>query len=174
MEAEQTNEQIPFKIVPLDGDGAEEALEMILNGEAGAVQDWVEEGGDPNAWIQGSHLLHAAASTGNKITLGVLLQAGADVNAIDVQQATALHEAAHACSLECVQLLLTHKADPNLADCDGMTPILYSVGNDNSLEIVATLAKSGAAIDLKNKAGQGLLDLAKDPRIKAAFQQALQ
>ena len=52
MEAEQTNEQIPFKIVPLDGDGAEEALEMILNGEAGAVQDWVEEGGDPNAWIQ--------------------------------------------------------------------------------------------------------------------------
>lgn len=53
----------------------------------------------------------------------ILLQAGADVNAVDAQGCTALDAAEAACSRECVRLLLHYGAAPDLEDEIDETPL---------------------------------------------------
>jgi len=47
----------------------------------------------------------------------MLLQAGANVNAMDLWQFTPLHEAASKSRIEVCSLLLAHGADPTLVNC---------------------------------------------------------
>jgi uncharacterized protein len=63
-----------------------------------------------------------AADSGATDCVAALLQAGANVNAVDTDGISVLQAAVIAGHVATVRLLLEHGADPQLADADGDTP----------------------------------------------------
>lgn len=68
------------------------------------------------------------------------------------QGMTALHFAAKSGRAEMIQLLITKKADPNMPDIDGNTPLHYSMLGGSPLA-VTTLVRGGAT-EVENAKGQ--------------------
>lgn len=100
----------------------------------------------------GATLLHLAASGGSKAAVEILIEKGAEVNAITRLGETPLHEVAQrdpSKSGEAVgiaELLLKNKADPNASAQMNGTP-LHSAAHKNAVEIVVLLLKNGARPD---------------------------
>lgn len=80
--------------------------------------------------------LHYAARAGHLNACQMLIDAGANINAVTrAGRATALHRATKQGHTQIISLLLEHGADPNITDADGKTPIFYSVSqSDNSVK----------------------------------------
>jgi ankyrin repeat protein len=103
--------------------------------------------------------------------------AGANAAARDSLGATALHRACSALQQPVVDCLLD--AEPklvNMADAQGNTPlhVTVSVGQDpRSIEIARVLVRRGADLTIKNKEGEGALDLFGD-KLPASIASALQ
>jgi ankyrin repeat protein len=77
----------------------------------------------------GSTPLHCATWKGHENVVQVLLQAGAEVNAINQNDhwgTTPLHAAAHANQAKIAQLLLDKGADPKAKDMEGRTPMFHT------------------------------------------------
>jgi ankyrin repeat protein len=66
--------------------------------------------------------IHAAVSNGDLEIVRMILERGADVNARQQNDYTALHGAAGAGRMDLVELLLAHGADPSAVTDDGKTP----------------------------------------------------
>lgn len=66
--------------------------------------------------------LHAAAAGNHTAIVQLLLEAGADANAVQQDSFRPLHAAAQNGSAELARLLLAHGADPNLTDALGRAP----------------------------------------------------
>lgn len=85
----------------------------------------------------------------------LLLKAGAKVDAINKQGETALHAAAGGFHVEHVALLLTHRADPDVVNERGLSPLDYAlqrcsnVSLDRMARIAELLLQSGAAVSDK-------------------------
>ncbi len=90
---------------------------------------------------QGRTALHHAAAVGNVQIAGFLIDNGADVNARDSSGRTALHLACAAFDADgpLVRCLLAAGADPDLADAEGITPMLLRRvrGIDASIDLAA-------------------------------------
>ena len=103
--------------------------------------------------------LHAAAEQGYTETVKVLLEYGANVNAVlldEVLHITPLHEAAKFGHLEIIKLLLENGAIVN-ANLQGYTPLFYAAIHGTSLEVIEYLLKSGANPNLTDDGGNTLL-----------------
>ena len=89
-----------------------------------------------------------------------LLDQGANVNARDSKEKTALHRAAQAGFIKIINLLLKHGAEVNAQDEKGETPLFDAVraGRKNAIEL---LLKKGADANLENKLGQNVLLIAQ-------------
>ena len=87
-------------------------------------------------------LLNAVASQ-DKATVGALLKAGIDVNAVRADGVTALLLAAHWDDLETVDLLLRGGADVNASEDHGVTPLAMAAENA-STRMVEKLLGAGA------------------------------
>lgn len=74
---------------------------------------------------------------------------------------TALQAAAYKGFVECVKLLLDYGADPNIADANGTTPLIYAV-QFNHKEIVAMLLKKGAFANYKDPNGFTAINYAEN------------
>jgi ankyrin repeat protein len=77
----------------------------------------------------GSTPLHCATWKGHENVVEVLLQAGADVNAVNQNEhwgTTPLHAAAHANQARIAQLLIDKGADPKAQDMEGRTPMFHT------------------------------------------------
>ncbi|MEP7236558.1 MAG: ankyrin repeat domain-containing protein [Ferruginibacter sp.] len=85
------------------------------------------------------------------------LQKGADVNAYDDDSDNVLINAAMYASADCMKLLLTNKANPNLANKYGQTPLMVST---NDLNKVKLLVRFGAQINDTAKSGNNALLIA--------------
>lgn len=110
--------------------------------------------------MAGMTALHRAAIKGRVDLLKILLDAGADVSAINNNGYTALHYAAGNGFIDCVKLLLARRADINSKnDITGLTPLIYSA-RDGQLDIVELLIDAGADIDLVNSFGRNALHFA--------------
>ncbi len=81
-----------------------------------------------------------AASEGYSHIVKFLCDSGADVN-VKVNKSEALHLAAMNNQFECVELLITNKANINTQDGQGQTPIMLGCSDDKMLQ---TLINKGA------------------------------
>jgi len=92
----------------------------------GALARWlIEQGADVNAAAEnamGVAPVHAAAAACDRETMRMLLERGADANARQQLDYTALHGAASRGDIEMAKLLLAHGAQRDAKASDGMTP----------------------------------------------------
>ncbi|KAF3927225.1 Ankyrin-1 [Dactylellina cionopaga] len=97
--------------------------------------------------------LHHAANIDDIYIIGLLVQHGADLNAIDKDSWTPLHYAVRKNNLDAVQALIFHGA---LVDCienlDGWTPLNYAV-DAGKIKLVKILLEGGADINRKGPTG---------------------
>ena len=96
--------------------------------------------------------LHLAAQRGDRDQAAALIAAGADVNAKDRNDLTALQYAAQADHPEVVELLLTKGADANAEDRLGATPLYQAAFNNTA--VVAVLLAHGADPDGHERFGR--------------------
>ncbi|KAK7896854.1 hypothetical protein WMY93_022179 [Mugilogobius chulae] len=90
--------------------------------------------------------LHEAASQGRALQLSQLLDSGASVNTVTVDNMTALHEACIKGNPNCVRLLLTAGAQVDVRTVHGSTPLCYACSS-GSLECVRLLLEHGANVN---------------------------
>jgi ankyrin repeat protein len=100
---------------------------------AGAVAGVVENGP-----------LHLAAAAGHEAMVGLLIQAGADVNARVYNRFTPLHLAKNG---KVAKLLLKAEASVDLLDAWGLTP-LQRAANEDRLDVVEVILAAGHKLDL--------------------------
>ncbi len=115
-------------------------------------QEFPDETLSTGAWTE----VHLAAWHGDAPTLTTLLENGADSEAQDQFQSTALEIAAVGNNLECVTILLDHNADANVQNRYGNTPLHRT----SSPEISTALIEAGARTDVTNKVGMNPLHCA--------------
>ncbi|XP_040920115.1 ankyrin repeat and SOCS box protein 2-like isoform X2 [Toxotes jaculatrix] len=128
---------------------------LIMNGDAEALVGLVRQRSNslmtPNdeGWIA----LHEAAYYGQLQCVRILLRAYPDsVNRRSLTNQTALLLAAGRGHVSCVDFLLQHGADPNIANKDRDTP-LFTACEHPSEAIVELLLRSGAQVNLSCSQG---------------------
>ncbi|XP_014650827.1 PREDICTED: 26S proteasome non-ATPase regulatory subunit 10 isoform X2 [Ceratotherium simum simum] len=115
--------------------------------------------------------LHIAASAGRdeivKALLGkgaqiavMLLEGGANPDAKDHYEATAMHRAAAKGNLKMIHILLYYKASTNIQDTEGNTP-LHLACDEERVEEAKLLVSQGASIYIENKEEKTPLQVAK-------------
>ncbi len=148
-----------------------ESVLMIVSkkGSHKMVNLLLKKGADPNFQVGGMTSLMVASTFGNLKTVNYLLKYKADVNKRALGDGrTALHTAASRKHLnyKILEALLKAKADPNIQDDEGKTPLIYVVNKKETgkdwvfREIgksVKVLLKYKANPDLKDSNGQNAL-----------------
>jgi ankyrin repeat protein len=102
-----------------------------------------------------------AAASGPPKHVALLIQAGADVNAVCSFENTALHEAAHENSPEKVAALVAGGANVSARDDRGRTPLHLAAGQEN-VETANALIRGKADVNAKAKSGRTPLHEAVD------------
>ena len=108
----------------------------------------------------GDTLLKIASLKDRYDAVKLLIELGANVNAVNSSGRTALHSACHAGNLESAKLLLDTNSIINIKDNDGSTPLLDLVEwSWGSFELFKLLIVKGADIHVKNSKGETALDI---------------
>ena len=97
-------------------------------------------------------VLHVAARQGHHLLVGLLLAAGAEVDARDREAATALHVAARSGHDEVVQLLLESGATIDLRRIGGLTP-LHLAADHGHFPVAKRLLAAGADANSRESGG---------------------
>jgi ankyrin repeat protein len=92
-------------------------------------------------------LLHLAAAQGNLEIAKLLLEHGAEVNALGQAKRTPLHHAAKAGSLPVAEELLSHGANLEAMDESGDTPLFAAIRSEK-WEVAKVFQGRGAKVDL--------------------------
>jgi ankyrin repeat protein len=118
------------------GLGAEERLDELLAHDASLVAARASDGFTP---------LHFAAFFGHPGAARILVEHGADVNAVadNPMKVQPLHSAAAASCREIAELLLEHRADPNAKQASGHTPLDAARQNGDD-DLAQLLIRHGA------------------------------
>lgn len=110
-----------------------------------------------------------AAHFGNKDVVQILLQYGADVNAVShskipyIPSNTALHAAiAGERNLDVIRLLLKSGARTNILDSNGQTCLHSAAFHNNSDEIIKLLIEHDAPLHVKDNEGKTAYDIARE------------
>ena len=140
-------------------------LKAAQKGKVEEVRKLLAEGANPNAYAnyQPKGLVdgHTALMfTDNLEIAQLLVDAGADVNAVDDVGWTALMWAWKPKQLEKVKWLIAHGANVNY-DRSGDTPLTLAINADYYWERVEALLNAGADVNLRDKKGYGPLFYAK-------------
>lgn len=150
--------------------GRTDVVNLLLS--AGAEVDFASDTGS----FRGKNSLMWCSSQGRLDTVAALLQHGSKVNAVDMDNVSALmwasgsevadeghkrgmFSAANKGHIDVVQLLLRYGAHPDLQDKDGISALMYAAFNGH-VGAVRALMCAGADVTLKNRAGHTALQLA--------------
>ena len=118
----------------------------------------------------GRTALSLAARHGHEAIASLLLEHGAEVEAINNAGETALHEATFGDHLTVIEVLVVQgHANVDAQDSSGHTPLMMAadLGRDWAVRL---LVQKGADVKLKDELGRTALDLAMRRRNKAVVQ----
>lgn len=122
----------------------------------------------------GFSLAHLAAFFGHPELVALLLEHGADPNAVSRNDAhlhllnSAAAQKDHAKAAKTVEILLAAGADPNAAQHGGFTAA-HSAASSGNLEVLRLLKAHKAALDRKSEDGKTPLDIARERNQPAAI-----
>lgn len=130
------------------------ALQLALStGFPEPVRALLEGGADPNATNgAGETALHVAARWRPE-WIDILMERGGQVDQADLAGQTPLMAAAGAGSADAVTALLSYRANPNVMDSDGKTPLMLASQLHEGSPAVAALLKGGPKVNMQDKAG---------------------
>jgi uncharacterized protein len=153
-------------------------MDAVIRNDAAAVKKLIAQGVNVSELDDNQDApLVMAAYKGYTEIVKLLLEAGADVTAVDPgMKATALHAAAYAGRAEAAKLLIAYHIDiDKQGPYNGYTALHDAIWQSN-VETVEVLLNAGANLNLKSNSGQTPLDFAKskkNPRIIALIEQKL-
>jgi ankyrin repeat protein len=135
--------QAGVKLDASDRDGFTPLMLAITGGNLKIATYFIEQGADVNRRNRrGQTALMLAAQDGRKEIVEHLIQAGADVLAVDKEKMSAVSWAACRGDFpEVISTLVTFKADPNVRDVRGVTPLMAAslLGYSNSVAVLLTV-----------------------------------
>lgn len=123
----------------------------VAENDVVAVQQYLEDGGDPNMKTRDAKplLFIASGPKGGEAVARLLLDAGADPNATTEDGRSPLHNAAAWCDVEMVQLLVAGGVDLTLTNADGETAldVVCKTPADRRSEVNGILIEAAARRD---------------------------
>lgn len=138
-------------------------MKAVQKNDAARVAALIADGAnvdelDPN----GDAPLVMAAYLGHTAIVKQLLEAGADVTAVDPgMKATALHAAAYAGRTEAAALLIQYGIDINKQGPKNGYTALHDAIWENNIDTAKVILDAGADLTLKSHSGETPLDFAK-------------
>ncbi|XP_048967948.1 protein phosphatase 1 regulatory subunit 12B isoform X7 [Canis lupus baileyi] len=121
--------------------------------------------GSPRVRFEDGAVFLAACSSGDTDEVKKLLARGADINTVNVDGLTALHQACIDENLDMVKFLVENKANVNQQDNEGWTP-LHAAASCGYLNIAEYFINHGASVGIVNSEGEVPSDLAEEPAMK--------
>ncbi len=142
-----------FLALPLTGPAGDttEVFRAIRNGDIDRLKDQLTEESANAPNVRGATPLMYAAAFGNVQTMKLLIEKGADVNARNAVNATALLWCAR--DPEKARILIERGADVNAQSKQGATPLIVAALRPGNAAIVALLLEKGADPNLKGSRG---------------------
>ena len=120
--------------------------EAVLFQDLPKITSLLQQGADANYRENNRPLLCWAAQNGNSTVVTKLIEAGADVNAVDGIGHTPLIRAIETQQTEIVKILLSKKADPNAKDSQDEPILMYAV-KSRKPEIAQAVIAAGADVN---------------------------
>ncbi|KAM5144115.1 protein phosphatase 1 regulatory subunit 12B isoform 7-T7 [Callospermophilus lateralis] len=121
--------------------------------------------GSPRVRFEDGAVFLAACSSGDTDEVKKLLTRGADINTVNVDGLTALHQACIDENLDMVKFLVENRANVNQQDNEGWTP-LHAAASCGYLNIAEYFINHGASVGMVNSEGEVPSDLAEEPAMK--------
>lgn len=147
--------------IPRSGYGTENATELfqaIRNNNLDYLKQKATGATSTARDRRGATLLMHAAAYGSPEAMNILLDAGADVNAVNDFNATALLWCARDGNK--ARFLIEHGADVNAQSKQGRTPLMLASLRDGGSDIVSLMLAKGADVKAKDSRGDTALSLA--------------
>lgn len=127
----------------------EQLIEAVNSDDAAAAAALLADGADPNVMESdgffSNPIMRTAVRNGNTEIVSQLIEAGADVNAVDSKSRSILHWAVSEGETGMVRLLIDAGADVNAQDDEGFT-VLPKAVNANNAEMTRMLLDAGADV----------------------------
>ena len=137
----------------------EDAIEVLLN--AGADTHFADADGY-------TCLYYATDGDCSKEVLQAIISYGADVNATNKTNVTALMIACERWNENAINILFNAGANPNIADADGRTCLHYAVENNCSTQVLQSMISQGVNVNATNKKNVTALMIACEEGTKDA------
>ena len=142
-------------------------MKAVKNNDVAQVKALIQQGVNVNELDgSGDAPLVMAAYEGRNEIVKLLLEAGADVAAVDPgMQATALHAAAYAGRTEAAKLLIAYKIDIDKQGPYNGYTALHDALWQNHIETAKVIIEAGANLTLKSNQGQTPLEFARSKKL---------
>ena len=143
-------------------------LHAIKENDAEKVRVFLMKGQDPNTkYPNGFTPLSYSAWAGAVDALSMLVEGGGSLNLFGLDGKLPLHHAVGTNNFTAVRTLLHQKAEPNLKDSEGNTPVLIAAMQDGarSVQILEALAEAGAELDMADCSGYTPFGCCSNPQV---------
>jgi uncharacterized protein len=152
-------------------DDENEVLEDIFNHNFDKLNAFLDAGGNPDRF------LHSAVNNGSRAAVELMLERGANVDAVDLNNdnMTPLMVAVrytYRVGIEMSELLIKNGANVNARASLGSTPIMFASWGtavhyeDEYVKVIKLLIKNGAKVNVKNRMGSTPLKIARSGKWK--------